>query len=361
MKKILIIDLAGRSHEYNKSLIKGLKLADVQLDYCNENYNSEFWSYKRYIPQPHGPLFKATKFINLYFNHTRLYKALLGSSEKRILHFQWLPLMDKVSIDLKYIRKLKDHGHKLIFTIHNLLPHDSGEKRIESFRKLYAHFDELICHSENIKNDLIYEYGIKESSVSVIRHGYLLFDPVQENIKAESIKEVLFFGHLRPYKGIEFLIKSWKILARENGNLRLSIIGKASKKFESHLQELSRGIENITLHNRFLTNEELKQNIRKSQLVIFPYKAITTSGAVTAAMAAGKPCILTSLDTFKDEFQQVAKFVDFNDIEGLAEAILELANNPELSQRLAHACQKLMMEKFNWECIGLETKKLYFF
>lgn len=358
-RKIYIIDLAERSPAYNQELFKALKQKGSSAEYVDSTFKSSMWSYVTYFPQKRGPLFKHFKFINLLLNHLSFYRSVLKSKHKTTLHFQWLPLFERTSLELFILKRLKKRGHKLVLTIHNLLPHDSNLTFKTRFKNLYNVMDKIIVHSENIRYELINDFNVVESNIDVVRHGSLLFNPEACSKENNEFSYALFFGLIRPYKGVDFLLSAWKEVNRVNPNLRLKIIGKCSESYEEIILSHINNDMNVEFKNTYVDDSELKDYIRGASLLIFPYRAITTSGAVITGLSAGKATILTDLPTFKSEFSETCEFVQYGNSSELSTAILEISQDSEKRKVLISNSLRLMKEKYNWTGISSSTMEIY--
>ncbi|KYG78195.1 glycosyltransferase [Roseivirga spongicola] len=358
-RKIYIIDLAERSPAYNKELHKALKENGSSAEYVDSTFKSNMWGYVKYFPQKKGLLFKHFKFINLLLNHLFFYRSILKSKHLTTLHFQWLPLFDKTSLELFILKRLKKRGHKLVLTIHNVLPHDSNLTFKSRFKKLYNVMDKIIVHSENIRCELINDYSIAESNIEVVRHGSLLFNPEEYSEENNEFSYALFFGLIRPYKGVDFLLSAWKEVNRVNPNLRLKIIGKCPDSYEEVVLSHIHDDMNVEYKNIYADVSELKKYIKGASLLIFPYRAITTSGAVITGLSAGKAAILTDLPTFKSEFSESCEFVQYGNSSELSTAILGVSQDSEKRKVMISNSLELMKEKYNWSGISLDTMEIY--
>src|SRR5215813_4086467 len=66
-------------------------------------------------------------------------------SKPHIVHVQWVPTVRKLPFEIWFMKLVKCLGIKLVYTVHNVLPHDSGQRFFPLFRRIYADMDALIC------------------------------------------------------------------------------------------------------------------------------------------------------------------------------------------------------------------------
>ena len=66
-----------------------------------------------------------------------------------VIHVQYLPMLRwRLPLDLWFVEFCRRRGSKIVLTVHDLLPHDTGEAYKQTFRNLYRMVDGIICHSD---------------------------------------------------------------------------------------------------------------------------------------------------------------------------------------------------------------------
>ena len=116
---------------------------------------------------------------------------------------------------MKLCRK---RGSKIVLTVHDLLPHDTGQRYKQTFEEVYRRVDGIICHSDHIRARLAAEFSVPEEKVSVIPHGPFFYDlPAtgsEETLRGFEVGPgevlVLWQGIIFPYKGIDLLLRAWQ-------------------------------------------------------------------------------------------------------------------------------------------------------
>lgn len=194
--------------------------------------------------------------------------------------------------------------------------------------------DCYVVHS-NADKDLISKvYGIPKSRIYVIPHGiYDHYVKIDKNLAKEKLGidedfVILFFGLLRPYKGVKYLIKAFENLP-ENiiKNSRLLIVGETWEDEESvELARRSRYSEMITLINRYVPDSEVSLYFSSADVVALPYLRASQSGVAHIAMAFGLPIIATPVGGLKESLANYngTIFINPKDIEALSKAILKV-------------------------------------
>ncbi|MCG8603465.1 glycosyltransferase, partial [bacterium] len=160
-----------------------------------------------------------------------------------VVHFQWLL---NVQEDLFFIRLLRSLRIKIFYTAHNLLPHDNNSiADRKAFQRIYETVDHIIVHAQENKRKMVQEFGIGPHKVSVIHHGnFELFysnGSVPRKITrtqlkiSENQKVILFFGLIRRYKGLEYLVDAFNQVRCKLNNAFLLIAGKIHHREEDSL------------------------------------------------------------------------------------------------------------------------------
>ena len=288
-----------------------------------------------------------------------------------VIHVQWIPLVRKVPFDLWFFRFTQRRGIKIVYTVHNVLPHDSGERFKDIYRRLYSCVDALICHNRQTKARLESEFAINPSRIRVIPHGLLFHDSVAElkdfRVRigvGENTCMVLIQGMLKPYKGVGFLLRAWQRLKPQGGQARLMVVGTGEPQIEQEIRdEVGRlGIQDsVSLDFRYISDEELSSYYRCADILVYPYQSITGSGALMTGLCFRKPFILTRLPAFEEVFEggKGPLFVEFGDVEALADSLRQLIEVPERRVRVAEECAQILGDRYSWATIAQQTEDCY--
>ena len=201
--------------------------------------------------------------------------------------------------------------------------------------KLVRRFaDYYVVHS-NADRDLIGKvYNIPKNKIYVIPHGiYDHYVKIDKNLAKERLGicedfVILFFGLLRPYKGVKYLIKAFEKLPKKViENSRLLIVGETWEDKESvELAKRSRYSDKITVINKYVPDSVVSLYFSLADVVVLPYLRASQSGVAHIAMAFGLPIIATPVGGLKESLSKYngTIFVNPKDVEGLSKAILRL-------------------------------------
>ena len=288
-----------------------------------------------------------------------------------VVHVQFLPLLrSRFPVDLWFLRFCRARGSRLVLTVHDLLPHDTGEAHRAVYAALYGQMDTLICHSEHIRTRLVSEFGVADSKVSVIPHGPFFYDlrgadegKSMASLGVRTRSMVLWQGIIFPYKGVDLLLKAWRQVENACESVTLVVLGTGDPALLSSLEQQARDLRlsRVSLQFRFCSAKELVAAYRAATAVVYPYRAITTSGAIATGLALGKAIVASDLPVFRELLtdEETALLVGPSDAAQLARALLRITGEPELRERLTHNVKAMHFGDMVWEQIARQTVAVY--
>jgi glycosyltransferase involved in cell wall biosynthesis len=175
------------------------------------------------------------------------------------------------------------------------------------------------------------------------------------NLNKESL-DVLFFGRLESYKGIDILVRAYEILKKENLKINLIIAGrgKINRDLENKINELD-----IIFKNCWISNEELCKLIKECDILVAPYKKASQSGIISTALAYGIPIIATNVGSFNEyvKSEENGFLIEIDDYLDLAEKIKIFYRNRDLILKMGEKSKEIG-EKYKWSNI---MKKAFFY
>lgn len=318
-----------------------------------------------------APLRRVMK-VSEYVANLAVLLRQFSKEKPDILHVQFLPLATYLPVERWFVERCREMGIRIVYTVHNVLPQDSGERHRETYGRLYGLADRLITHDMAAAERLEAEFGIAAECISVIPHGPLF--GVKASHSETSARQrlgipyseplVLWQGILRPYKGISLLLSAWRKVCTVYPRGLLAIVGTGEREYVKSVgrEVRSQGLESRTrLVLRFVPLDELNAWFDAADILVYPYKEITTSGALMTGIGYGKPIVATRLPPFERILcdNSNALLVPRDDADALAGALLRLLRDPALRFALAHNLRKNEASLPRWDEIAALTRECY--
>ncbi len=265
---------------------------------------------------------------------------------------------------------------KLVLTAHDVLPREPRPGQLAAQRRLYERFDAVVVHSEHGRARLL-ALGIDPDRVHVIPHGALthLAAPTAPQVGGQADTRVgevepppntdgpvvLFFGLLRPYKGLDVLLRAWREMeSRPPGSrppAELWIVGMPRMDVTRLLADAP---PNVRLVPRFIPDAELPAYFTRADLVVLPYLEADQSGVLFTALAFGKPLLLSDVGGFPEVAATgAARAVPAGDSAALGEALRELLADPAARSAMAERARAAAAGPYSWDMIAQRTLELY--
>ena len=209
-----------------------------------------------------------------------------------VVHFQWLAM--------QWLDGMVLPDRPLVLTAHDLLPREPRLGQTRAQRRLFDRLDAIVVHSDYGRRQLVDGLGISDAKVHVIRHGAFTqlttrpAAPLDAELAAVTGPVVLFFGLVRPYKGIETLLRAWRGI----DGAELWIVGRPMVEM-APLRALAPA--NVRFVDRFVAEDELPAFFRRADVVVLPYtrtERFDMSGVLATALAFGTPTVLSDIGSF---------------------------------------------------------------
>ena len=274
-----------------------------------------------------------------------------------VVHWQWLTVQP---LDVALLPSIRPQ----VLTAHDIIPREPRRGQIAATRRLVARMDAVVAHSEHGAERLRGELGVPADRVHVIPHGafdYLTRQPgerpLPDELAAVKGPVVLFFGLLRPYKGLDVLLEAF----REIEGAELWVVGMPRMPLEPLREAAARAASPVRFVDRFVTDPEIPAYFRRADLVVLPYREIDQSGVLYTALAFGKPMVLSEVGGFPELAEQhgAARLVPPGDASALRNAIDQLLRDEPARRELAEAAAHAAAGPFSWDHIAERTLALY--
>jgi glycosyltransferase involved in cell wall biosynthesis len=236
----------------------------------------------------------------------------------------WAPMY------LYLLHSLKKNGIRVVFLCINVFEHEDSALKKFITKLILSRVDRIVVHSEQEKSEIL-EFN---PEAIVKKHLLPLFNyPDAPSGGHGSNLKLLFFGFVRPYKGLDTLLKAVGIL--KNHDITLRIAGEFWKDKDKYLKLISElGIsDKVEIVDGYVSEQEMSRFFSRADLVVLPYKKSKTSGIIATAYGFGKPVLATNVGGFHEIISDgyTGKLVPPDDPKAFAEGISWFLNNREIN------------------------------
>ncbi|MFR9165642.1 MAG: glycosyltransferase family 4 protein [Dysgonomonas sp.] len=220
--------------------------------------------------------------------------------------------------------------------VHNAIPHEKSFIDRAFAKYFFRQCDGFITLSESVKSDV--QQFVPNAKIMLYPHPVYdhykdRFDKVTAceklNVSADK-NNILFFGLIREYKGLDLLIEATNFL---NEDYQLIIAGESYEDFKKYqdLIDASPLKNNIKVFAQYIPDNMVTTLFSASDLLVLPYRSATQSGVVTVAYQLELPMVATDVGGLGSTIRSANTGIVTKDItpQGIANAILDFFNSNE--------------------------------
>ncbi|UZO81863.1 glycosyltransferase family 4 protein [Aquimarina sp. ERC-38] len=354
---------------YTAGLCEGLYNNGKKVDLiCNKNYpfSSDNYVIKRFFFN-YTQNFKKSK-IRTYLRGLEYFynwiKVLLYLYEKKpsTLHIIWLL---HYRIDRFFLKILQLFFNKIVivYTAHNVIPHNATPIQIKHLKQIYSKFDTIIVHGTYLKKKLLEIFPrIDNSNIIISKHGIKkelkneegsIDISIKEFLSQKNKKIVLFLGLLNYNKGVDLLYKQWIHLKKDN--VLLVIAGQKNSAYRelANIEHQISSDKTVLYLPKYLTNIEVSYLFKNCHCVLLPYRHGSVSGVLFDASFHKKPTFSTNFGAIRDYIiDNKTGFVSFKGSEGIKE-LLRIINDLSINdlENMGKNAFVHFKENYDWDNI----------
>jgi len=375
----------GQDRHYAFGLATALISRNVSLDVIGSDLVDG--------PEMHGT--PRLRFLNLQGSMqnagvgTRLKKVLAlyarlfyyaATAEPKIFHILWnnkVQAFDRTLLMLYY----KMLGKKIVLTAHNVNAgrRDDKDSLLNSvtLKIQYRLADHIFVHTKKMKDELEEQFHVGSAGVTIIPFGINNAVPDTDLTRAEARhrlgirdgeRTLLFFGAIKPYKGLEYLVAAFQKIAKGR-NYRLIIAGERKKGSEEYFDRIRQDIardasrKQIIQKIKFIPDGETELYFKAADVAVLPYTEIFQSGILFLAYRFGLPVIATDVGSFCESIIEgrtgfVCKPRDADDMASTIERYFASDVFLDLEQR-RQEIRDYASARHSWDEVGDLTRDVY--
>ena len=248
------------------------------------------------------------------------------------------------------LSSFKKKNIKVVFLCINIFEHEDNVIKKIVTRFVLRRVAAIIVHSEQEKQSALEINPTAE----VTRHLLPLFEyePVPTATRTDQTPfQMLFFGFVRPYKGLDILLKAIGML--KDQNISLTIVGEFWNDKEEYLKVINEcGISGkVEIIDRYVSDQEMSRYFTETDLVVLPYRKSITSGVIATAYGFRKPVLATNVGGFHEVIQEgiTGIIVPPDDSKSLADGIEWFLSNRQIN--FAENIVTFTTKKMSWSSL----------
>lgn len=232
-------------------------------------------------------------------------------------------------------------GKKMVLTVHDPFPH-TGEvttRKMFNYKMAMRSVRKFVLLNNKQKDKFCETYQVDPKQILVNRLG--VYDNICTFVKREKAQanhNVLFFGRISPYKGIEYLCQAMMKVREQVPDATLTIAGGGKMYFDIEPYQKQEWVKVI---NRYVGMDELAGLLQSCALSVCPYTDATQSGVIMTSYSLCKPVVATNVGGLGEmvEDGKTGLLVPPRDVDALACAITALLKDDARREKMADTIQ----------------------
>lgn len=239
------------------------------------------------------------------------------------LHVHWTSPVVQRATDIDEARRrlerfrltlaaAKRDGIAIVWTVHNVLPHDAVhlETEVELHRLLADTADLVHVMSAGTAQMASEHYVLPEDKTTVLPHpsyqGVYTNNWTTQQARESfgigaSERTVLFFGQMRPYKGLTVLMDALASMP-EASRPTLLMAGKTSAQDVTVLDDHLPANVKAVRHHEFVDDADVERWFRAADIAVFPYRKVLNSGSIHLAATFGTTAVIPGTEHMRQDF-----------------------------------------------------------
>lgn len=247
---------------------------------------------------------------------------------------------------------------KILFVCHNVFPHERFplDRLLTKWTLGCGRY--FITQSKmdardllSVKHDAVYRVTPHPTYGMFCKQG-MSMQKAREQLQIDQVQRVLlFFGFVRKYKGLQYLLEAMKLLKERDFKVQLWVVGDFGEDKEEYVEQI-RAFEigdQVQMVEGYVPDDEVEKYFAASDLVVLPYLSATQSGIVQIAFGFEKPVLVTEVGGLPDVVTngKTGYVVEPRSAETIAEAIMDYYIN---NRREAFVSQiEKEKDRFSWK------------
>jgi len=228
-------------------------------------------------------------------------------------------------------------GSKIAVTVHDFIPEKLGWTGLRNphigKKNLCKRADLIFCVSNVTAIELMERYGVPESKIKVIHHGFDLKKPsnLEPELREGGPPIILYIGHRGGYKNFQILVDALRNSTSKGVDLRLVTVGPDLVK--SEVDQNSELISNGRwIHLGSVSDDELSQLYQKATLHCVTSLMEGFGMTILESMSLGTPVILSDIPIFREVAGSAGIYFDPSDSDDLLSKMIDTLQPTKLTK-----------------------------
>ena len=236
-------------------------------------------------------------------------------------------------------------------------------------KMVFSKVNHFIVHAEQNRKRLIEDYGINVDNVHTVPHGTFGYFTKWKKESNKELREefgyskddkiILFFGYIREYKGLRYLLRALPGILKEESNAKLIIAGELWQNWKTYEKEV---YDKIKVIPNYIIDKDVHKFFDLADIVVLPYYNTeqTISGPLLVALAFNKPIVISDVGGVSEFLKdgESALIVQGGNVHSLELSVIKLLKDKKLQNKLISGAKKLD-NTFDWDNVAEKTFEVY--
>lgn len=245
---------------------------------------------------------------------------------------------------------------KCIAMVHNMIPHEKSLLDRWLPPRFVKSMDGFVALSKSVLEEVAeLDRGDKPKiwSPHPVYDHYGAIEPRETALQHLGLdlqyRYLLFFGLVRAYKGLDWLLEAFADERLRKYPLRLLVVGEFYDAKEPYLEEIKKlGLEDrVMVCDKFIPDEQVKDYFNAADIVVQPYKSATQSGVTQVAYHFEKPMLVTNVGGLEEIVPNgKVGYAVSPHVQGIADALVDFYENERSEEFRINILKE--KEKYSW-------------
>ncbi len=298
------------------------------------------------------------------FTYRKTCREILDFEPNLVIFCYFLPFFMPAYYSIQ--KKLNKKGYKTMILAHNIDFHEKWLMSRLLTKKLLNNTDHIMTLSKQVfsdAQDLVTNKGKRaDRSVNIIKGFHPLYDfhnqnrfdrkKAKELLGLQNKRVIFFFGYIKPYKGVDLLIKSFPLVKKKLPDTVLLIVGEVYGKSEIYEQLITQTgyASDVIFRDEYISSGDVELYYKGADVLVLPYRQATQSGVIQTAYVMDLGVVVTPVGGLPEMIIDgktgiVANSACEDDIALAIEKFFAL-NNDKLKKNIAEQKTKYSWQNF---------------